>query len=184
MVIGNDPRLRISLAETEKAFFFDYLYKFNPPPTYSPDRKKYELAKAVWDYIDHLVKRHLALDMLYVTNLCNQFLPSLHSKGTVLIPDEIAQQGVKSIEQTVRQGHFRVIVPMSVQTFYHLCRCGFLDEKDNKTMLIFIREAQPLYCKAVNGIYVTRGKAPFLTVCGHRFHHQGIPVVPVVHVKQ
>ena len=28
------------------------------------------------------------------------------------------------------------------------------------------------------------GRAPFLAVCGRRFHHRGVPVVPIVHVKQ
>jgi hypothetical protein len=184
LIIGHDPRLRTSLSETEQVFFLDYLNKFDSPPSYGPNKKKYELAHAIWDYIDHLAKQHMPLDKLYMTNLCNQFLPSIHGQGTVLIPDELAQQGVEAIRKAARQGHFRVIVPMSVQTFYHLCRCGFLDEKQNDILHAFLRDAQPSSIKAAQGIYVTKGQAPFLNVCGHRFHHQGIPVIPVVHIKQ
>ena len=34
--------------------------------------------------------------------------------------------------QAIAQGKFKVIIPTSCQAFYHLCRLGFLDEKDEQ----------------------------------------------------
>jgi hypothetical protein len=103
--------------------------------------------------------------------------------GTVLIPDEQARRGVGQIEQIVAEGHFKLILPMAVQPFYHLCRMGFIDE-DHELVARFVHAARPRPDKAVHGNYVQSGQAPFLSVCGQRFHHRGVPVVPVVHVKQ
>jgi hypothetical protein len=76
-----------------------------------------------------------------------------------------------------------VILPMAVQTFYHLCHLGFIDE-DSEVVRRFIHAACPRTAGAAQGLYVQSGKAPFLAVCGRRFHHRGVPVVPIVHVKQ
>jgi hypothetical protein len=38
--------------------------------------------------------------------------------------------------------------------------------------------------RARQRIYVSTGMAPFLAVSGQRFHHWGIPVIPILHVKQ
>lgn len=183
LVIGHDPRLQNSLAEAENPFFFEYLIRFQNRPSYGPDARKYDLAHAVWDYVNELAGQGLSLDQLYVTNLCNEFLPSSRGSGTVLISDELATRGVEAIKAIVLQGNFRLILPMSVQTFYHLCRLSFLDEEDER-ISTFIEKAAPAPNKANQGVYVSSGKAPFLAVCGRRFHHQGIPVVPVVHIKQ
>ncbi len=48
----------------------------------------------------------------------------------------------------------------------------------------FLAGARPRPEKAALGLYRSAGRAPFLNVCGRRFHHRGVPVVPVVHVKQ
>jgi hypothetical protein len=183
LIIGHDPRLQNSQAEVEKAFFFEYLEKYPDRPTYGPDARKYDLAHAVWDYVSELAGRQIPLDQLYVTNLCNDFLPSSQGRGTVLIPDELAERGVSEIRQIVSSGNFRLILPMSVQVFYHLCRLGFLDEED-ETILTFIHKSRPVFSKVEQGVYKTTVTAPFLDVCGKLFHHRGIPVVPVVHVKQ
>ena len=183
LIIGHDPRLQNSQAEAEKAFFFEYLENYQARPTYGPDARKYDLAHAVWDYVNKLAGCLIPLDQLYVTNLCNEFLPSSQGGGTVLIPDQLAERGVEAIRAVISQGNFRLILPMSVQTFYHLCRLGFLDEKNDK-ILAFINKARPTSPKIDLGVYKTSGKAPFLEVCGRLFHHQGIPLVPIVHVKQ
>jgi hypothetical protein len=47
----------------------------------------------------------------------------------------------------------------------------------------FVAGARPRASKAEQGTHVQSGKAPFLAVCGQRFHHRGVPVVPIVHVK-
>jgi hypothetical protein len=183
LVIGHDPRLQNSLAEAEKAFFFEHLEKYSSRPTFGPDARKYDLAHAVWDYVNELAGRCIPLEQLFVTNLCNEFLPSSQGNGTVLIPDKLAERGVYEISQIISHGNFRLILPMSVQVFYHLCLLSFLDEKD-ETSLSFIHKACPVDRMVDRGIYATTGIAPFLDVCGKLFHHRGIPLVPIVHIKQ
>lgn len=181
LVIGHDPRLQRSQTEAEVAFFFDYLTR--PRPKSRPEARKYDLAQAVWDYINELAGYDIPLAELYVTNLCNEFLAHTPGSGTVLIPDDQAQRGVQRIVQIVADGHFKVILPMAVQPFYHLCRLDFIDE-DSELVRRFVAGARPLASKAEQGIYVQSGRAPFLAVCGRRFHHRGVPVIPIVHVKQ
>jgi len=181
LVIGHDPRLQRSQAEAEVAFFFDYLAR--PRPTSRSEARKYDLAQAVWDYVNELAGRDVPLRDLYVTNLCNEFIEHVRGSGTVLIPDDLARCGVEQIAQIVADGHFKVILPMAVQPFYHLCRLRFID-KDPELVRHFIAAARPRESKAEQGTYVQRGRAPFLAVCGRRFHHRGVPVVPIVHVKQ
>ena len=181
LVIGHDPRLQRSQAEAEVAFFLDYLAR--PRPTSHSEASKYDLAKAVVDYVGALAGREVSLSELYVTNLCNEFLEHTPDSGTVLIPDDLARHGVQQITQTVASGRFKVILPMAVQTFYHLCRLGFIDE-ESEVVRRFVHDASPRAAKATQGIYVQSGKAPFLAVCGCRFHHRGVAVVPIVHVKQ
>jgi hypothetical protein len=183
LVIGHDPRLQNSQAEAEKAFFFEYLEKYSARPTYGPLARKYDLAHAVWDYVNDLAGQRIDLAQFYVTNLCNEFLPSSHGRVTVLIPDELAEEGVKVISQIVSDGQFSLILPMSVQVFYHLCRLRFIDE-DNDLIRSFTIQARPKSKEVEHGVYYTLGTAPFLEVCGKRFHHRGITLVPIVHIKQ
>jgi hypothetical protein len=180
-VIGHDPRLQRSQAEASVAFFLDYLDR--PRPSSRAEGRKYDLAQALWDYVQDLAGRDVSLAQLYVTNLCNEFLEHVPGSGTVLIPDDKAQRGAEEIAQSVADGHFQVILPMAVQPFYHLCRLGFLDD-DSELVRRFVAGARPRPAKAAQGVYEQSGKAPFLAVCGQRFHHRGVPVVPIVHVKQ
>jgi hypothetical protein len=183
LIIGHDPRLQKSQAEAEKPFFFEYLIRSSSTPTYGPDARKYSLAHAVWEYICELAGRPISLDQLYVTNLCNEFLPSPEGGGTVLIPDILAQHGVVEIRGIIARGNFYLILPMSVQVFYHLCRLDFLDEHTNEIQVL-IEEARPNARKVDQGAYITYGTAPFLEVCGHLYHHKGIPLIPILHIKQ
>jgi hypothetical protein len=181
LVIGHDPRLQRSQAEAEYAFFMDYLTRRRPGQR--SEQQKYDLAQAVVGYVSDLAGRAVALDDLYVTNLCNEFLPHVQGSGTVLIPDPLAKQGADQITTTVAAGRFRLILPMSQQVFYHLCRLGFVDDRP-ELVAPFVCEARPDPAKAEQGLYASVGRAPFLAVCGQRFHHCGVPVVPVLHVKQ
>jgi hypothetical protein len=181
LIIGHDPRLQYSQAQAQVAFFLGYLAR--PRPSSASEARKYDLARALWDYVQGLTGRTLALDELYVTNLCNEFLDHVPGSGTVLIPDDKAQRGAEEIADAVAKGTYSVIVPMAVQPFYHLCRFGFIDENTEQVRR-FVAGARPLASKAAQGIYQQSGTAPFLSVCGQRFHHQGVPVVPIVHVKQ
>ena len=92
LIIGHDPRLQNSQAEADYVFFLDYLLRSHPGRT--SEARKYDLARALWDYISDLAGQETPLQSLYVTNLCNEFLPSTHGRGTVLIPDELAEKGV------------------------------------------------------------------------------------------
>jgi hypothetical protein len=179
LVIGHDPRLQRSLAEAEEAFFFDYLTR--PRPSHRPEARKYDLAQAVWDYVGHLTGREIALTELYVTNLCNEFLPP--QSGTILIPEAQARRGVEQIKQIVESGRFRVILPMSNQVFYHLCQLNFIDE-DSELVSRFIQAARPQPGKARQGIYQQSRPRSFLIVCGQKFYHRSVPVVPILHIKQ
>jgi hypothetical protein len=181
LVIGHDPRLQRSQAEAQVAFFFDYLAR--PKPTSRPEARKYGLAKAVWDYVGQLAGRDVPLADLYVTNLCNEFLDHAPGSGTVLIPDDVAKRGVEQIAQIVAAGHFRCILPMALQTFYHLCHWGFINEGDSELIVQFVAGARPRASKAEQGIYVQTSSGSFLSVCGRRFHHRGVPLVPILHVK-
>jgi hypothetical protein len=181
LVIGHDPRLQRSKAEAKTAFFMDYLARSRP--TRRPEARKYGLARAVWEYIGDLAGRHVLLAELYVTNLCNEYLEPTRGSGTVLIPDDLAKRGVEQIAQTVAAGHFKCILPMALQTFYHLCHWGFIDEKDSELIVQFVAGARPRSTKAEQGIYVQTSSGSFLSVCGRRFHHRDVPVVPIVHVK-
>jgi len=181
LVIGHDPRLQRSQAEAQVAFFLDYLAR--PRPASRPEASKYDLAKAVVDYVGALAGREVSLNELHATNLCNEFLEHAPGSGTVLIPDDLARRGVQQITQAVTLGHFKIILPMAVQTFYHLCRLGFIDE-ESEVVRRFVHDASPRASQAAQGIYVQSGRAPFLAVCGGRFHHHGVPVVPIVHVRQ
>lgn len=181
LVIGHDPRLQRSRAEASVHLFLDYLA--HDRPSSRSEARKHDLAQAFWDYVRELAGRDMSLEELFVTNLCNEFLEHTPGSGTVLVPDDKAQRGVEEIENAATIGHFQVILPMAVQPFYHLCRLGFIDE-DTELVRRFLAGARPRASKAAQGIYVQSGSAPFLAVCGQRFHHRGIPVVPVLHVKQ
>jgi len=181
-VIGHDPRLQSSEAEADVVFFLDYLQKYAVAPGSGPEKSKYGLARGLVGYVGELAGCAVGPERLYVTNLCNEFLPGTNGKGTVLIPQEKAERGYREICQASDAGHFKVILPTSCQVFYHLAKLGFLDEKDERVAL-FLEQAAPRKSKQDQGVYITTGTAPFLAVCGERFHHKGIPVVPVVHVK-
>jgi hypothetical protein len=111
LIIGHDPRLQRSQAEASVAFFLDYLAR--PRPTSPAEARKYDLAQALWEYANELAGRTLPLAELYVTNLCNEFLEHTPGSGTVLIPDDKAQQGVQEIVQTAAARNFKVILPIA-----------------------------------------------------------------------
>jgi hypothetical protein len=181
LVVGHDPRLTRSAAEAEYAFFFDYLTRSRP--TWRPLAAKFDLANAVKTYIDYLASRQLNLADVSVTNLCNRFLVPPDRGGTVLIPDEVAEAGAAEISEILSKGRFRVVIPMSAQVFYHLGRLGFVSDEAS-LVKEYVRNAAPSLREAQRGAYVTVGRAPFLSVCGRRFSHGGIAVIPVLHVRQ
>lgn len=181
LIIGHDPRLQHSHAEAGTAFFMDYLAR--PYPGRRSEARKYELAHALMDYLGDLAGRELVVESLFVTNLCNAFLERPPVAGTILLPDDYARRGVEQIAEHVTQGKFKLIVPMAHQTFYHLCRLGFVNE-DTDLVQRFMQQSTPRSTRASQGIYQPSTAGAFLSICGQLFHHQQIPVVPVLHVKQ
>ena len=83
LVIGHDLRLQDSDAEAEVTLFMDYLLR--PKPAQPSKARKYELAQAVVHYVAALAGREVHLEELYVTNLCNEFLPHAPAGSTVYI---------------------------------------------------------------------------------------------------
>jgi hypothetical protein len=179
LVVGHDPRLQRSDAEAEYAFFFEFLKR---SPKNRGEVQKQGLARAVRAYLKWLAGYEIPLDQLYVTNLCNEFIERQQS-GVIYIPEAQARHGVQSLTDTVAQGQFKVIIPMAEQTFYWLCQLGFVEDADERVQT-YIQIAQPKVAKAKLGVYVKSGKAPFVTVCGQRFHHQGVPIIPILHVNR
>ena len=145
-------------------------------------KSKSELAAATVEYVRELTGGQVALGEMYFTNLCNEFLPHAQKGGTVLIPDETADRGIADIERALNDGKPQVIIPMSLQVFYHLARSGFVAMEQGERER-FLRKAAPNPSAQDRGAYASTGRAPFLAVCGRRFSHTDVPVVPVLHVK-
>lgn len=183
LVIGHDPGLQNSKAQANYAFFLDYLQK--PVPSKPSERRKYDLASSVVDYIRHLTSSLLELKGMYFTNLCNEFLDRPLGKGTVLIPDEYTDRGAHEIEATLERGSFKVILPMAPQVFYHLVRMGFVTDSDEQ-LKQFQRQAKPKLAARARKVYVPVGRSPFLMVCGKKYHHRRdrVPIIPILHIKQ
>ena len=179
-VVGHDPRLQRSEAQAETVFFLDYLEPGRP--TFGPEAAKYDLASATAQYVEYLTGGIVPLSEMYFTNLCNEFLPHPEGGGTVLIPDEVADRGIAHIEKALAHGKAQVIIPMSLQVFYHLARSGFVAMEQGEREP-FLRKAAPKPGDALRGAYVQSRTGAFLEVCGRQFWHADVPVVPVLHVK-
>jgi hypothetical protein len=121
------------------------------------------------------------LSEMYFTNLCNRFLPR-PKRGAVLIPDTVADRGIREVKAAVARGKTQVIVPMSLQVSYHLARSRFVAMEDADREQ-FIRKAAPKPRAAQRGAYLQSKPRAFMDVCGKRFLHGSMPVVPVLHVK-
>jgi len=178
--IGRDPRLQISEAQAETVFFLDYLG--SAKPSVRSEARKYELAEATAEYVREITGGQVPLEEMYFTNLCNELLPHAPKGGTVLIPDEVADRGIAEIEKALAHGKPQVIIPMSLQVFYHLARIRFVAMEDEQRTG-FLRKAAPKAQDAGRGAYVQSKPRAFLDVCGSQFLHDSIPVVPALHVK-
>lgn len=183
LVIGHDPRLQRSDAEAECAFFLNYLDE--PRSARPSERRKYDFASSVVNYIRDLGGLSVSIDDMFFTNLCNEFLEHPTAGGTVLITDDAAERGTRGIEDILSSGSFKVILSMAPQVLYHLARLRFVANPD-ENLLAFLRMARPSPAAAARGAYVPIGRSPFLMVCGTKYHHRGdgVPLVPILHAKQ
>ena len=179
-VIGHDPRLKNSNAEAEYVFFLDLLE--SPPPGSGPQKAKYNLACSVIGYVMRLTNWRFSIDEMYFTNLCNEFLPHAPKGYTVLISDEVADNGIEEIENAIASGTPKLILPMSLQVFYHMVRVNFVTG-DKERLDTFIQGAIPREKWRKLGAYKESGVAPFLDVCGVVYYHNQVPVIPVLHIK-
>ena len=184
LVIGHDPRLQESDTEAEYVFFMDYLER--ELPKQKLELRKYSLARAVIDYISYLTGSRYGIESvnkLYFTNLCNEFLAHPEKKKeTVLIPDDKADYGISEIGKTLQIGSFKLMLPMSLQVFYHLVKFGFVPN-ETEDMKRFLRKGRPDESYAMQGAYRPTEQRAFVEVCGNRYHHCEIPVIPILHVK-
>ena len=183
LVIGHDPRLQRSDAQAQYAFFLNYLEE--PRPTRPSERRKYDFASSVFNYVRHLGGPSVELEDMFFTNLCNEFLERPIAGGTVLITNDAAERGTQAIEGILSSGSFKVILSMAPQVLYHLVRLGFVANPD-ENLLAFLRTARPSPAAAIRKAYVPVGRSPFLKVCGRKYYHKSdeVPLIPVVHVKQ
>lgn len=180
-IIGHDPRLRKGKAEAPTCFFLDLLK--SKAGGGAPAKAKRQLAQSVIDYISHLAGRPVELDDLYVTNLCNRFLPHPPKGAVVLIPNQIADEGVRELRSAlVTDGASpRVIIPMSQQVMRHLVRTEFLSPEP--MLNEFMKRSMPNAKAEKSGGYRPQAPAAFLMACGQRFSHNKIPVVPILHIS-
>ncbi len=175
-VIGHDPRLRESHAHAAIAFFLDYL--LHPRPTQPGEAAKYGLAEALLKYLSALIGRHVTPDEIYVTNLCNQFLPRPTPGKTVLIPDQIADMTIQGLAEAAQRTPPKLILSMSAQVTYHLARQQFIVAQSS-----FLTDAAPTQVDATRGAYTASRTRAFVPICGELFKHEGtIPVIPILHV--
>jgi len=183
LVIGHDPKLQRSDAQAQYAFFLNYLEKQRP--TRPSERRKYDFASSAVNYVQQLGGPSVALEDMFFTNLCNEFLERPIAGGTVLITDDAAERGTQAIEGILSSGSFKVILSMAPQVLYHLVRLGFV-ANPAENLLTFLRTARPSLAAVNRKTYVPVGRSPFLKVCGRKYYHRGdgVPLIPILHVKQ
>jgi len=168
------------MAEAETCFFFD----LNTEPAGTRARtSERALAQAVWAYVSMLVGRQVALDELYITNLCNYFLPPPPKNAVVLIPQVQADNGLRELTSALasRLAPPRLIIAMSQQVLFHFVRTKFLAPSSGLDEFLHNSAPSPRIAQA--GGYRARKNAAFLSVCGKVFQHDGVPVVPVLHIS-
>jgi hypothetical protein len=177
-VIGQDPTLQNSNARAEHPFFLEWLDR---KPTVRAEAGQRRFALRLLEYMDWLVGRIVPLSELCVTNLCNDFL-TRQGKGVIYIPESKASAGIKALESLVAKGNFKIILPMAEQTFYWLCKLGFIDGP-NRRVDAYLAQAEPQGGWATKGLYRKTSGTPFVEVCGRKFYHRGVPVVPILHLN-
>jgi hypothetical protein len=180
LYIGHDPRLQESDTVAEFAFFADYYSR--PKPVAPRELRKYGLAAAMFQMVDWLTGGNVRPEEVVATNLCNRALPHAPKNETVLIPEDQAALGVSELQQLLSASSIQVIVSTSLQVNYWLQRLGFCTVN-----AAFLADARPTPAGLSNDppfYHPARGRA-FTHVCGQRFLGPGgIPVYPVLHVKQ
>jgi hypothetical protein len=182
LLIGHDPRLQKSDTQAPYALFADYYFK--QAPTKTNEKRKYGLAKTTFDNISFLTNNTIQPESIYVTNLCNDGLPHAPKGETVLIPEEIAEEGIDRINIILKENPtIKHIFPISLQVNYWLQKLGFYSSNDN-----FVEQSEPKEIGLKNDppYYQPRYTKTFLLICGKVFPiNEGKQiVVPILHSKQ
>ena len=183
LLIGHDPRLQSSDNEAEFALYSDYY--FEKKTLKSNERKKYGLAATSFKQVTDITNNKFRPEEIYVTNLCNEFLPHAPKGKTVLIPESIAKDGYERILTIISQYKtIECIFPMSQQVNYWLQYFGLYDKDTD-----FLEKAAPKQKGIDNDkpYYEKKKKkdAPFLDICGNVYTLKtGQKLIPILHTKQ
>lgn len=188
LLIGHDPRLRNSNTIAEYALFADYHF-----PNHNKDAgwkaKKRFAGLAFQQLMDISGGKIFSDEEVYVTNLCNEELPNHPpKKGTVYIPREKAEDGVKHIEQILFDyPSIKYVFPMSQQVNYWLQELGFYSSSDDE-----FRESATPKSKGVENrpqYYEPRKGKAFLKVCGKVYQPNDpelagrVHIIPILHCR-
>ena len=182
LLIGHDPRLQKSDTQAPYALFADYY--FNPLPTKTNEKRKYGLAKTTFDHISYLINSKIEPETIYVTNLCNDGLPHAPKGKSVLIPEEIAKEGIERIRGIIVENPtIKYIFPMSLQVNYWLQKLGFYVSNNG-----FVEKSEPKEIGLLNDppYYLPKQDRTFTLICGNVFpiNEGNQIVVPILHSKQ
>lgn len=181
LLIGHDPRLRNSSTIAEYALFADYHFSDHKKDKAWEPKKRF--ADLAYEQLRDLTGGKLfSDDEVYVTNLCNEELPNHPpKKGTVYIPRDKAEKGVKHIEQILMDNPtIQYIFPMSQQVNYWLQELGFYSSYDDD----FKESAVPKNKGEENvpQFYEPRKGKSFLKVCGKVFRPNNLKLERRVHI--
>lgn len=178
LVIGHDPRLTRSKTIAEYAFFADYYS--NPIPEKVSEKRKYELAKAVYEYIYELTGNKYSKDEIYITNLCNTALSPVKGR-TVYINEESAKLGLEEIRQFLSDSNIEIIFAMSQQVNFWLQKLGFYSSNN-----AFLSDSEPKI-EGVNSnpsYFVAKKQGAFKSICARVYLADGkYKIVPILHIK-
>ena len=182
LVIGHDPRLQKSDTIAEYSLFADYYFRTEPES--GSEKRKFGIAKAVFDFVLEMTNRKISVDEICVTNLCNENLPHAPKGKTVYIPEEKALKGIKEIKKILTEHPtIKLIFTMSLQVNYWLQKLNFYNG-DNE----FINLSEPFEKGIKNPLpyFEPKETRSFLKVCGNEYKVNDLPnisVFPVLHIK-
>jgi len=180
LAIGHDPRLHDSYTIAPHCFFANYY--FEPVPTKTNEKKKYGLAKTLFDSLLDITDNKISAKEIYVTNLCNYALPQVSKGKTVYIPEEKAKQGLDNIKSIISDSNIFLIISMSTQVNYWLQKLNYYNSNDD-----YLKFAEPVYkyTKLQNPYYIpNRRDNLFQKICGRKFIiNNNVFLFPALHPK-
>ena len=163
LIIGHDPRLQSSDTEAEFALFADYYFKADLKG--GAEKRKHGLAKSTFEQVFHLTGDLFKADEIYVTNLCNHFLPASPNYYTVFIPEQKASEGISDIREILKENPtIQYIFPMSLQVNYWLQKLAFYE---GDPQFVSDTEPRPIGVDSEPPYFTPKKSKTFLTICGN-----------------